>query len=330
MNDQAVRKARTEAAVWFTRLSRRSITTEQLREFRDWKQDSDNAAAYAHVEETWRKAGALSADPEIRAATDEALRSRPHLERRTAPKLAGPAGLSLGLAALGAAAGLTTWAVLDRPATYTTGVGEQRLVVLTDGSRMRLNTDSLAKVRFRGDERRVELSRGEAFFDVRHDTARPFVVQANGARIVDLGTRFNVLRRPGDVQITLLEGQVQVFGHEKGPAQTLTPNQQVLVTPAGPSAPRPVDAELASSWTTGRLVFHDMALKDAVAEVNRYATDKVVLDGPADLAQRPVSGVFNTGDTDAFVAAVKTLFALRSNVDPGGSVHLAPGPNPDA
>jgi len=316
--------------VWFTRLSRRSITTEQLREFRDWRQDSDNAAAYAHVEEIWRKAGALSADREISAAADEALRRRPHRERRAAPKLRGPAGLTIGLAALVLAAGVTAWGVLHLPATYTTGVGEQRLVVLADGTRMRLNTDSVARVRFRGDQRRVELSRGEAFFDVRHDAARPFVVEADGARIVDLGTRFDVRRGSSDVQVILVEGQVQVFGHEKGPARTLAPNQQVRVTQAGLSASRPVDAEQASSWTTGRLVFHATALKDAVAEVNRYATDKVVLDGPPDLAQRPVSGVFNTGDTDAFVAAVKTLFALSSTVDPGGAVHLAPGPAPDA
>lgn len=324
MTDVTTKRARAEAAAWFARLSKLSVTTDALREFRDWKQRGGNAAAYAEVEATWNAAGKLSADPDIRDMTRTALN-----DTRAGPAGAGRvrtrALLTLGAAGLACAAGAAAWFAIEAQTVYRTGVGEQRLVVLADGTRVRLNTDSAMGVRFRGGERRVELRRGEAFFEVRHDPARPFVVQADGARIVDVGTKFDVRRRASDVQVTLVEGQVRVAAGPGRPPTRLAPNQQLVVTEGGPVALRPIDAAQASSWTTGHLIFKGVALQDAVAEVNRYAKDKIVLDGPAQLQRQPVSGVFDAGDTGAFVAAARTLFALQSRVDPGGTVHLAPG-----
>ena len=60
------------------------------------------------------------------------------------------------------------------------------------------------------------------------------------------------------------------------------------------------------------------------------ATGKVVLDGPLSLARQPVSGVFNTGDTDAFVSAVQGLFDLQRTPAPDGSLRLGPRPQPPA
>lgn len=330
MNDQAVRKAQTEAAVWFTRLSRRSITTDHLREFREWKKDVDNARAFARVEEIWRKSGALSAHREIRAVADEALRRSEHRDRLAPPKLPGRGTLSIGLAVIAAVGGLGTWRALESRPTYATGVGEQRLVVLPDGSRVRLNTDTAVRVRFSRGERKLEVARGEAFFDVKHDARRPFVVQADGARIVDLGTRFDVRRRPSDVQVILVEGKLEVSGREPERKITLAPNQQILVKRSGVGAARSVDAGQAASWTSGRLVFRSTSLRDAIDEVNRYAPEKVVLDAPSEMALKPVSGVFNTGDTQAFVSAVTSLFPLRARADVAGAIHLTPAPPPEA
>jgi transmembrane sensor len=324
MSDVTSERARTEAAAWFARLNRLSVTTDSLREFRDWKQRKGNAAAYAEIVATWEASGKLGRDPDIQALTRAAFAESDPAGNAARMRPA-PATLALGGVALACAGMLAAWLVFGLQPVYRTGVGEQRLVVLSDGSRVRLNTDSAIRVGFGGNQRRVELSRGEAFFEVKHDPSRPFVVLADGARITDLGTKFNVRRTSADVRVTLVEGEVQVAARAGRPPATLAPNQELVVSDRGRLASRRVDAAQASSWTTGRLVFHGEALKDAVAEVNRYSTAKIVLDGPPQLADQPVSGVFDAGDTASFVAAARTLFALQSTVDSRGSVHLTPG-----
>lgn len=326
MRQATQKRAESEAAAWFTRLSHVSVTTDTLYAFREWKRNKDNAAAYAAVEATWDRAKGLGGDPDIRARTAELLERPSRVSDRRIRVI--PAALALGGAGVASVAAAVTWLALSQP-VYRTGVGEQRLIVLADGSRVRLNTDSAIRVRLGGKARRVELARGEAFFEVRHDPQRPFTVVADGARITDFGTSFDVRRTLTAVKVTLMEGQVRVSGRQRGQVETLAPNQQLVVTERGVSAPSPIDAAATSSWTSGRLVFHATPLDQAVAEVNRYARTKVVIDGPPQLADQPVSGVFDVGDTPAFVAAVRTLFSLQARTDPDGSIHLA-RPNPSA
>lgn len=308
-------RARREAAAWFTRLGRRSVTTQSLREFRDWRGEPANAHAYAQVERTWSKAGDLARDPDILAATQAALRPRRTLKPTTRALLwAAP------LATAAIAAALLLRPVLLPPA-YETGTGEQRLVVLEDGSRVRLNTDSRLTVRFTPKARQIRLARGEAFFEVAHDPTRPFTVDAGQADVRALGTRFDVRRDPDAIHVTLVEGKVKVSEDAGDRAWTLAPSQQLTVAPRQPAAPRAADTARATSWTSGRLIFDGQPLSEAIAEVNRYAPRKVRLAAPA-LAARPVSGVFDTGDTQAFTAAVGALFDLKATRQPDGSIVL--------
>lgn len=327
MSDPAkASRAKTEAARWFVRLSRTAVTTDALREFRDWKRQAGNAAAYAQVEAVWSQAGRLAHDPDLQAATAEALRRHPARSPRSAQRAPWP--LALGAAGLACALAALVWLGPGRQTTFSTRPGEQWLVVLPDRSRVRLNTDSQIQVSFRREERRILLTKGEAFFEAAHDAARPFVVLADGARVRALGTRFDVRRDAGRVRVTLVEGRVEVGHPGQAPAAILSPNQQLTVSAAGISTAHATDAAAASSWTTGRLTFHDVALQEAVAEVNRYAPHKVVLEAPAALGAAPVSGVFEVGDTKAFVAAASTLFDLQAIHDPSGEIRLRPRATP--
>ena len=314
-------RARHEAAAWFARLKRRAVTTASLRAFRDWRQEPDNAAAYRSVETAWSAAGGLADDPEIRAATRAALARRP-LRARIRDALSDHPRLAWGLGGLACAALIlgATGPVLLQP-TYATATGEQRLVILKDGSRVRLNTDSKVRVRFSGRERHVDLVRGEAFFEAAHDASRPFLVDAGRADVRALGTRFDVRRDDGRVQVTLVEGKVRVRQDGKAQAFTLAPSQQIVLDPGRAAAPEPADTARLTSWTTGRLIFHETPLAEAVAEVNRYAGQKIALDDAA-LGAAPVSGVFDTGDTRAFLAAVSRLFDLTAAPGPDGRTVL--------
>ena len=82
---------------------------------------------------------------------------------------------------------------------------------LPDGSTLYLNTDSTVTVRYSGHERMVEVVRGQALFQVTHDTARRFRVQAGEAGAIAVGTRFDVYRQDSATLVTVAEGQVAVF-----------------------------------------------------------------------------------------------------------------------
>jgi transmembrane sensor len=93
------------------------------------------------------------------------------------------------------------------------------------------------------------------------------------------------------------------------------------------STPAAGDVAQSTSWTRGRLTFHDVPLSAAIAQVNRYTARKVVLEAP--LGEARVSGVFNVGDQAAFVAAVQSYFDLQAEPAGGGDIRLVRGaPHP--
>ncbi|MBA4794665.1 MAG: FecR family protein [Phenylobacterium sp.] len=305
-----LKQIRDQAASWYARLNNTTISTDTLRAFREWRRtDERHDEAYLEIEAFWKRVAQLENDQEIQRAAGAAL-ERPAEAPKTGP-LGRPGGKSLAAAffALLLVAALTlSWPRLFGE-TYASGVGEQRILRLKDGSQLRLDTASRVRVKLTDDARRVRLLGGRAFFDVAHDPSRPFTVVADGASVTALGTRFDVRRDTADVTVTLFQGQVKVEGGEA--PVVLQPGQRAIVTGAGSrSLVRSVNAAEAQSWTQGQLVFRQQTLGAAAAEVNRYSETQVVI-RDADLANRTVSGVFESGDTDAFVAAVADLFDLE-------------------
>ena len=311
-------RRRHEAATWFTRLRRPAISTDELRRFRDWRASPPNAAAFEEVDTVWRAAGALETDPDILAAVAAVKPRRRRLDTGRLADLLRPAAL-LGAGALAALLVILGVSLYGqwRP-TYETGIGEQRSLTLSDGSRVRLNTDTRLAVRFTGGQRRLLLQRGQAFFDAARDPARPFVVEAGGAQVRALGTRFDV-RRDGDlVRVVLAEGRVTVAPDDGGRGAVLAPGQAVVASATTVSAPAAADAQQLTSWTTGRIVFSDTTVGEAVREMNRYARRPLTLAAPA-VAEERISGVFDAGDAEALAAALALRFDLTAQPSEDGT-----------
>lgn len=316
---------RQQAASWFTRLSKRRVSTDDVKAFSAWRRDPENARAYERVESVWAATNALADDPEISALTAEALgrapapiRARAMVSRIWKP-LGGVAVAMIALAVVG------LWA-LNRPLTYLTAVGEQRTVRLEDGSRVTLDTGSRIQVRLDDARRSVTLISGQAFFDVAGNPTRPFVVSAGDTHVTAIGTRFDVRRLGDGARVTLVEGRVTVRETARaGDGWSLDPGQQVTT-----ATPRPVvatvDVAQETSWTTGRLIFRETPIRTAVDEINRYSETKIKLQA-SHIADIPVSGVFDTGDTDGFVAALQDLYSVRAERRPDGSVILSGPPS---
>lgn len=320
MNGPTVRVAKeeTEAASWHARLGASEVDPQTLKAFFEWRAKPGHAAAYRRVEEVWRQAESLKTSPEVQTALAAAM------QRRSAREAKGPSGLALGgLAAIGAmlALGVGGWWWTEVRNVYSTAVGEQQVVQLSDGSSVRLDTDSRLRVRYTGDRRTIALEKGQALFEVAKDAGRPFVVDVDGAQVTAVGTVFDVRREVSGLRVTLVEGVVDVA--DRGGRERLTAGRQARVR-AGRVESRPVDARAATSWTEGRIVLVDARLQDAVMEVNRYLTEPVILASDAPVST-PVNGSFRVGDRDAFVAAASGALGLKARSRADGAVVLSQG-----
>jgi transmembrane sensor len=220
-----------------------------------------------------------------------------------------------------------------QPLHYETRIGEQRDVVLPDGSRVTLNTDTSLKVRYSKTRRYIELERGEALFTVEHDASWPFDVSAGGTLTRALGTEFNVDVRNSKVTVSVLDGAVrvaavkQIAGSSVTPGSDLQPGMSTIATALAKGeavevrpAERRVIAEKADvrridAWRTRRLEFTDTPLADAIDEFNRYSSTPIVI-GTPDLAAVRVSGIFRIGDVDGFVFSLEQTLGARTLTSP--------------
>lgn len=318
-------RAAREAADWLERLHTPPIETEELEAFSAWRAKPENRAAYERLDDIRRAMVALHGDPDMRQAAAQALERGAARRRRRAPA-AIRRPMVIGVLAAACVVATLAGVFLLRLPTYSTRIGETFSATLEDGSRIQLNTNSAVKVRYSAGQRRIELMRGQALFQVAHNPQRPFIVSAGAAQVRALGTRFDVRRIGQDVRVVLVQGSVEVSDPALRPQPwRLKVGQALALKPsaAATAAPAAVDAPAATSWTTGDLTFQGVPLSEAVAELNRYSRDQIIL-APGAPADRLVSGVFPAGDHDDFIVAVSSIFALKSVRKANGDLELQP------
>jgi transmembrane sensor len=210
---------------------------------------------------------------------------------------------------------------------YTTTIGEQRTVELSDSSVVTLNADSRIQVHLYETHRDIELVRGEALFKVSHDPSRPFTVRTATAIVQAVGTQFNVYEKTNGTLVSVLEGQVTVRSQGPGSAgaastapitESLGANQEALVKTDGIIL-RIVKADVSKTvaWRERRLIFQDAPLEDMVHEFNRYSRNtRLTLDGVPP-GSHHYNGIFDAADPDS-------LADLLSK-EPDLSVERRPG-----
>ncbi|WP_294476271.1 FecR family protein [uncultured Bacteroides sp.] len=154
----------------------------------------------------------------------------------------------------------------------STAYGEQKHLFLPDSSEIWLNAGSsisYAKA-FSKDERLVTLN-GEAYFSVKRNTEKPFIVTTQQLSVKVLGTRFNVKAYPGDelITTTLTSGKVEINATSQQP-QILSPNEQ-LTYDKNTSNIRisEVNAADAESWITGKLIFSNATSEEIFRTLER-------------------------------------------------------------
>jgi transmembrane sensor len=321
-----------EASRWIARLDK-GLSASEAEALRAWMAaDPENAAVLRSMASLWDKMDGLS-------CLSDMFPVPAHKPRRSK-------GHTLGLAAsiLVAVAIVGLWAAVHTPppapppaepqtvvgattsSRYETAVGEQSTAVLPDGTVVVLNTNSILHVAYATDRRVLTLERGEVNVRVAKDELRPLSVIAGDRVVQAVGTEFNVeIKDDQKIELVVTEGRVRV-GVRRPPTQVLAraapddPPSSALIVSAGEelilgaatqevTVVSPEDIEVKLSWRNGNLIFRGESLEEAVQEIGRYTAVEFVF-ACEDLRKIRVAGLFQAGDVDGLLAALRENFNI--------------------
>jgi transmembrane sensor len=289
---------RVAAVDWWIRMRQGALSADEKAAFEAWRAaDPANAAAFDDMAE-------MCGFVENIAPNRPAARQRPAARRLWAG--AATIAAALGLVGLIGFADLADWLRAD----LYTSVGDRRSVTLEDGSRVELDARSAIALHFSAERRSLALLRGEAWFQVAPDAARPFVVEAAGGAVTALGTAFDVAVDGGEARVTVTEHRVEVTSG--GDAVIVDEGAQTAFSAdhaAGP--PQSVDIKRAISWRRGKLIFENRPLGEVLATLGRHRRGYVYCLGVERCARR-VTGVFDADDPARALREIETFLGLRA------------------
>lgn len=292
------------AAQWMSLLHSGEADEAQRQSFMQWRDaDPSHALAVSRLALLWGRFDGL---PNTRA--------RKTLERVLAPKRANTLRRTGTCLALLMAASVAWQGLKQAPvwlADQRTAVGERRELLLSDQSHLQLNSDTAVDLHFDGQQRLIDLRRGELWVEVAKDPQRPFVVRTEHGTVTALGTRFLVRREDGRTRVTVLESAIAARLLEQPEASVrVAAGQQATVFADHVEAPTATGNSDPASWTRGVLKVDDRPLVDVLDELARYRKGVLHYDRQA-LAGLRVSGSFPLGDSDAALAALQTSLPIR-------------------
>lgn len=323
------------AAGWFALQRSGEMSPQDGAEFAHWLADPAHAAAFRKVERAWNGLEAARAHPGVLALREDAVLRRPGR-----PRLAGARALAasvavamvLGVGALGLSGSWDGLRLLFGPIEQElqTSVGQRTTITLPDGTVVTLDTDTALRTVESRRERRVELARGQAFFQVAKDPGRPFVVVAGERRVTALGTAFGVRVDKDLFELTMVEGEVKVEAPLRAapgkPAQVQSANMgagsQLVAVVNSQWTIKPVDPVKETGWTRGLLIYEATPLRKVAEELNRYSQRKIVIDDPG-VAGQLVNGTFRANDVEGAVTALESYGLVRVASQTDDAIRLA-------
>lgn len=327
-NVSRIRDGRTTTEVaseWVALLAADDASPEDRARLQAWlREHPGHQAAFDEVSRTWERICAMGDDVRHKYTADHGREAVARYiaeaggEKRPRRRL-----LPVAAAALAVAVTAGLLLTFDSGTRYRTDIGQQMTFTLPDRSTVQLNTNTELVVAYTDRRRRIELQRGEAWFDVERDPARPFVIEAGSGAIRAVGTSFAVHLNRDVVRVTVTDGAVEVTQapvhdesesdsssarrSESRPArvrkgQRIEYDQRVGSVAELPAAE--IDRHLA--WRQGLLIFDDQSLDEVIQEIGRYTDTRLVI-ADDQLHRLRVGGAFRAGDLEAVLEFFEKL-----------------------
>jgi transmembrane sensor len=226
--------------------------------------------------------------------------------------------------------------------TLQTEIGQQTRFSLSDGSRIKLNTNSLVKVSYSKTNRLLTLIRGEANFNVAKDKSRPFTVTVGEKSFTALGTIFNIQKTSDEnMELVVTEGGVLMtksnelldkianklsnFSKNELPGLLVTSGEIATIENNVKTLSKKISFEKIQrdlAWQQGMLVFSGETLDEALAEISRYTNTKFKIND-AKLPKIKVAGYYKTNDIDGLLTSLTTNFNIQSEKIDNNTIHLS-------
>ncbi|WP_447930823.1 FecR family protein [Sphingopyxis fribergensis] len=230
--------------------------------FADWlAEDPEHNAVYDAVASLDRDLDALPAAPE------PSVIAMPGASRRPSRRIWFGGAMA---AALVGAISLSSLGLLGNEGRIETEAGEHRTIALADGSKIEINGASVIEID-KDRPRFARLETGEAMFHVVHHDDDPFVVETGDAKIVDLGTAFNVVRRDRRTSVAVSEGIV-LYNPDRDKVR-LVAGKGIEARDGDRQPPVVQDVDVASigGWRSGLLVYNGTPLAVVAEDLKRTA-----------------------------------------------------------
>ena len=229
-------------------------------------------------------------------------------------------------------AGVGTWTYLanfagaEAPVNYitkSTERGQKVTITLSDGSTVKLNSESSITYpgSFDGNARNVQLH-GEAFFEVKRDTDKPFIVQTGELKTTVLGTSFNISAYPGvnDIKVTVATGKVQVASRQAD--KTLTPGQQAIYDRSSAGlTQKEVSLERFLAWRSNTIVFDDIPLSEAMKVLERWFNADISFENPQ-LGHCYIQGTYANENLLNILESIKFVKNIHYQIEENNKIMI--------
>lgn len=319
-----------EAAQWWLRLREPNVSPDVIAEWMLWcEATTENKEAFGSIQSLWHKAKSAPLEPVSRGTLRFGLRTRRILPWTIA---AGALAAGVVVAVLVAAPWLEQRLHMrtENGVALATQVGTNREIVLPDGSHATLGGATALTISYTTGRRTVSLNSGEAFFEVRSEPSRPFIVQTPAAQVAAVGTAFNVRTDDHTLRVTVSLGSVEIVTTKPGEdAATRTPTvrlragQQAVFRSNHAPVTSAIDPRVVTAWTTGTLKFMDEPLDSVIAAVNRYSPTRIEIRG-GDVGDLRYTGTVVSGRVEEWLSALPNVFPIEVVSQDSDRVILRP------
>lgn len=352
-----------EACEWLVEFRTSKPSESTRRAFHAWLKESPaHMAAYVAAAREWNKTGTIDVRAhfpkefligDATSGADNVVSHPRTIDARPVPPRDGIGryraaswmwALIAGACAASVAGAIVFTTRIRATQTYTTSIGQNLWIRLTDGSVVDLSARSEIRVHYTASGRTIALVYGEALFSDTQDAIRPFVVTTAGALIRAVGTQFDVNRGGNRTVVTVVTGRVAVAKTGPGSSSTskrvppvssfphtlvtrrsiyVAAGEQVAVLHSRISDPVRVNVSDVTAWTHHVLAFTGAPLRDVVEQFNRYNVRQLVITDRS-LKKLKIDGAFSSVNSKYLLDFLRQYPGVKVT-DSGGEILISRG-----
>ena len=349
-----------EACDWVTKIDR-DLSRREKKSLQQWlARDNENLKSFFEVAKIWDKSSELNRLADI--FPKETLSPKPmtSFSKAMAASVIFILSLSLFQASdyFSNDAPQVDLVKMDSNRILKTIIGESNTFSLSDGSKIVLNTDTIAEIKFSPEVRFIDLKHGEIHIDVAHDKSRPLQVKVGDKIIQAVGTAFNIEVRDEIVELIVTDGKVivkdalsleqyesleqpkelQITNRLNNSSEnsvvstsktlmSVSKGEKINLEKKGAIKHKvikvqPIEIVASLSWRQGNLIFRGESLQEAMDEISRYSDLQIQLADDQKLKDIQVAGMFRTGDIEGLLSMLKTNFNIDFERKEGKKILL--------